>query len=445
MKKRWISLFLCLVVLAGLLPAFQQAKAAYYDYSKLDCTAWGANYLYAPYMNRAMEYRIENNGELRSALDAGQTIVFAFEGGSAAASPAYNDPYHPVRVAALLLVVRLVGGRPAVVYANDECNTFPDVPTEYSNNYVNPITGSPFSSYKCFQNGWGAGTLKDGVYPYEKDTYYLGEVSLYLYKSRTRSIYVAPKTAAGYVDDASDGIFVHYGMVRERSTEPNTRRYSMGCINVGTELWEIKELVSNCSTYGCVVVDRQLYTREMVEIWSNNGNTKARAAVNAIKAESDAVAAAIATMEPQSVTLTPSAAQQRAGQPVTWTASSIGGDAYWLTVYNEETGAVISGPARMSGSSATITIVRPGLYRGTLTAINPAGYSVAESETVFMYRYGDVNGDGWTDLEDVSCLFRMKTGELEADEAALERGGVDGFEALSLRNVADLYSLCAEA
>lgn len=295
MKKKWIALVLCFGLMMTMLPPPAEA-AAVYDYSLLNCRSWGANLAYADYMNKAMRFYIENNSSLRSSLNSGNTLVFAFEGGSAKASPKYNDPKRAIRTAALLLVVKLVNGQPQVVFSNDESNTFPDMPTEYSNNCV--AGGTYFSTFWCFQNGYGPGTMKDGMYSYSKYYPYKEHYALKIASSGTHSVYINPKSSSstGYVDRSDvTGLYVHYRLTGVVDTSANQRRYSMGCVNVGQTVdsskgKDVDTFVSYCSSNGYFVLDRQLYLDEMTEIYSNNGYKHAKDILNCITAWSSSCA-----------------------------------------------------------------------------------------------------------------------------------------------------------
>ena len=153
-KRIW-SMLLVIVLTLGMLPVFAshvevEAEAAISGLDSLTCANIISNTTRRNYLDTMMRYYINNYSSLSSALTAGKSVVFMFEGGSDYYDTyAYADGSGQTRMQAVCIVVQLnSSGKPYIAFSSERCCSIPD-----NANYVTP-------GYETS----GSTTILDGIY-----------------------------------------------------------------------------------------------------------------------------------------------------------------------------------------------------------------------------------------------------------------------------------------
>ena len=235
------------------------------------------------YVNKMLAYHLSEKGEKRisEALANGKNAVFFFEGASDHALP--GDPFYDVdryRFGCVCIVVKMVGGKPEIVYTDDYSSTLPD----------NPRAADSRDD--------AVATLLDGVYPLVNCNHF-GFAALHVPAYDWGTAVRCFRT--GYYIDVCYGINIH-----SRGTDnitPTTNN-SSGCLLVGkAPYWSesynnfmyavtgIEHARSNAFDkvaldYGCVIIDRVLYKEELLKIYDSGAGDQ-YAVVRALTAYSD--------------------------------------------------------------------------------------------------------------------------------------------------------------
>ncbi len=223
------------------------------------------------YVNAMLAYHLSENGEklLSDALQNGKSAIFFFEGASnnTLRGSIYSN-YEKYRFACVCIVVKLVDGKPEIVFFDDFSSTIPDHPRDaYSHNEA-------------------IATLVDGVYPVincNHYTYAALHVPAYDWGTAIRC------SQTEYYTDTCYGINIHNR--GSNMLYPGSQN-SLGCLIVGkcaanSESYNdfmyavtgIKNAFSSVFDEvsidcGCVIIDRALYKNELLKIYDSGKGDK---------------------------------------------------------------------------------------------------------------------------------------------------------------------------
>lgn len=216
------------------------------------------------YVNAMLAYHLSESGEkiVSESLKNGKCVLFFFEGASnhALAKSGFSNHAH-YRFSAVCIVVRLVEDRPEIVFFDDFCSTIPD----------NPRAADSRAD--------AVATLLDGVYPVVNCNHF-GYAALHVPAYDWGTALRCYRT--GHYIDVCYGINIH-----SRGTDyiNVTTNNSAGCLLVGKTVGassgynDFMYAVAGISDarnnafgevaldYGCVVIDRALYKKELKQIY----------------------------------------------------------------------------------------------------------------------------------------------------------------------------------
>lgn len=278
MKTRWSGsrrFAGLLIVWAIFLAAFSGSVLAgdAFDYSTLDITPYvtadsptnrsNTAAVKREYISSAIRYDIENNTRLKDALNAGQYLIFCFEGGSDQASASFST----TRTAALLLLIENDDGQLKIADYDQYSTSFPDQPAERQSNNKYGATSGTVSTDNC-------ATLNDGIYSVRKTTYTISGAAHGAFSVSTPGKYATHMRKDGSVYTRQPaGIFIHARNGSTALSATGGSRWSIGCLNLGTKPSAADAFAASAgaiSTNGLLIVDRHLYDQELRMLYKND-------------------------------------------------------------------------------------------------------------------------------------------------------------------------------
>ena len=283
--KRGVSICLCVLMLAAMIPIIQLPTQA------LTSSSFISNAEHRKYIDMMMEYHLSTNQNLKTTLSNGKSVVFMFEGGSDNyPSNGYSESASNLRNQAVCIVVKQVNGSNQIVFYNEDSSTLPAQPSDTSGADSDRQT-----------------TLPDGVYTISTCNH-KGKYGA-LHVNSTKGYYTPPSNPNGALA-ASYGINIHT-RTSLASGAPDSA-WSWGCMligygnstanpfntfmktvaNINYNVWTTYS--SNLSTItvgqdvGYFVVDRQLATGGMASIYNSTAISNITAASRQARAAAEA-------------------------------------------------------------------------------------------------------------------------------------------------------------
>ena len=265
--KKWLSRFLCfLLLLSLLLPAVPAASAAS---DTPDLSGYIRSGARRRYVEAMLGYYLRENGDVRSTLQNGETAVFFFEGCSDNMDDPELSDLSYYRVSAVCVALTLgAEGKPAVTYFNDACSTLPDRPLAYGAwnlevvGEVGPATvcDGTYELYSVYHGGaYEALHLRTS---YEDDT--------------VAAVYMIPE---GYECHPADEINIH---TRTGNHIIQRGMWSAGCMLVGDGDFAVFTDLMDAAYYsayeefcpdrrvGTVTINREFLREEMYALYGND-------------------------------------------------------------------------------------------------------------------------------------------------------------------------------
>ena len=180
------------------------------------CSSFISNTEHQKYIDLMMNFYLNSNSNLQTALDNGKCVVFMFEGGSDN-YPGNGYAISPTNIrnqAAVIVIKKNTNGSIGIAFSCEECSSIPGNPTLTTGEYAN-----------------GATTLLDGIYPIST----VNHLGMYgaLWVNSNRGYYTPSSNRDGWENGAT-GINVH---TRSSSKAGGTDwgwQWSEGCLLIGT-------------------------------------------------------------------------------------------------------------------------------------------------------------------------------------------------------------------
>ncbi len=185
--KRVMSFILACLLVIALFPVTAQVEAAS---GSLDCSGFLSNASHRSYIESKMEYYLQKNSELQTALNNGQSVIFMFEGGSDNyPSHSYSTDSTNLRDQAVVIVVKRSSGSNYIAFHDEACSTIPSQPRDTSGGAEDRQT-----------------TILDGIYKVQTCNHQgkYGALNVIV----NRSYYTPPSNTNGLVNSCS-GINIH--------------------------------------------------------------------------------------------------------------------------------------------------------------------------------------------------------------------------------------------
>lgn len=240
--KKFATICLSLVLMAGTFCVTSvEVEAAT---STMTCAGFISNTEHRIYIDTMMQYYIDNNSSLRTALSNRKSVIFMFEGGSDnfPGSPYAEDPNN-MRDQAVCIVVQKVGGVNTIVFSSEYCSSLPSLPSDTSGGDYDRQT-----------------TLMDGIYSVQTVNHQ-GNYGA-LWTDAWQGYYTPPSNPNGVVKGAS-GINIH-----TRSSGAAGYSNSWGCQLIGYGAGSGNSFNTFMRTV--TGIDQDVYTSSMYTYSSSN-------------------------------------------------------------------------------------------------------------------------------------------------------------------------------
>lgn len=265
--KKWLSRFLCsLLLLSLLLPAAPAASAFEW---RPDLSEYIRSGERRRFVEGMLGYYLRENKAVRSSLQAGKASVFFFEGCSDNMDDPELSDLSYYRVSAVCVVLTLgEHGEPEIAYFSDACSTLPDRPLAYG-------------AWNLEEVGEvGPATICDGTYElysvYHGGSYEALHIRTSYEDDTVAAVYMIPE---GYECHPADEINIH---TRTGNHIIQRGMWSAGCMLVGDGDFTVFTDLIDAAYYssygefcpdrrvGTVTINRQYLQEEMYALYGND-------------------------------------------------------------------------------------------------------------------------------------------------------------------------------